>query len=129
MQDNKTIARELCARFTAGDVDGVLELMTDDVRWLIPGSGPSAGEYDKTRLCALFRRMYARLPHGLSMRMLDAIAEGDRLSFEAESSGDLSNGRQYRQRYHFALQLQDGKIARAREYLDTQHVQDVWFQP
>lgn len=127
MQDPKAIATELCARFTAGDVDAVLALLTDDVSWYIPGSNPSAGDYDKSRLGEMLRRMYAFLPQGLSMQVVHAIAEGDWLAFEAQSSADLRNGRKYRQRYHFALQLRDGKIARAREYLDTQHVQEVWF--
>jgi ketosteroid isomerase-like protein len=57
------------------------------------------------------------------------IAEGDKVAIEAESSGDLKNGRKYRQRYHFKLELRDGKISAVREYLDTHHVWDVWVRP
>jgi len=57
------------------------------------------------------------------------IAEGDKVAAEVQSSGDLQNGRQYRQQYHFVLEFRDGKIAAVREYLDTQHAYEVWIRP
>ena len=47
---------------------------------------------------------------------------------KVESSGDLWNGRQYRQDYHFRIRFRDGKIASVHEYLDTQHTFDVWLK-
>jgi uncharacterized protein len=57
------------------------------------------------------------------------IAEEDQVAVEVESSGDLCNGRKYRQQYDFAITLHDGKIALVHEYLDTQHSFDVWLCP
>lgn len=132
MNDSKQIAHDLFARFTAADLDGVLDLMTDDVTWRIPGNPeliPTAGDYDRKRLRRLFDRMYSQLTDGLQMTVIDSIADGDRVAVEVESRGDLRNGRQYRQKYHFAITIRDGKIARVHEYLDTMHVHDVWFRP
>ncbi len=132
MDDNKQVVTELFARFSAGDIEGVLALMTDDVTWRLPGKSellPSAGVYDKERLRRLFQRMYALLEHGLQMKVVGMIAEGDRVAAEVESSGDLKNGRKYRQQYHFWIAVWDGKIAVVREYLDTQHAHDVWIRP
>ncbi len=67
-EQNKRLADELFARFTASDIDGVLALMADDVTWRIPGKPeltPAAGVYDKDRLRRLFQRMLAQLNHGL----------------------------------------------------------------
>ncbi|HKA88309.1 MAG TPA: nuclear transport factor 2 family protein [Haliangiales bacterium] len=128
---NKEIAAELFARFSAGDIAGVLDLMTDDVTWRIPGKPeltPVAGPYDKDRLRRLFHRMLSQLKDGLKMTVLGAVAEGDRAAVEVESSGDLHNGRQYRQQYHFLMTFRDGKIATVREYLDTHHAHDVWIR-
>jgi uncharacterized protein len=72
--------------------------MSDDCTWLIPG-----------------------------MTVTSVIAEGDRLAVEVQSQGDLKNGRRYRQQYHFAIELRDGRICAVREYLDTQHAYDVWL--
>lgn len=131
-QANKEIAAELFARFTRSDIPGVLELMTDDAVWRIPGKkelSPPAGDYGKERIGRLFNRMLSQLETGLRMTVLGSIAEGDSVAVEVESSGNLKNGRQYRQQYHFLIAFRDGKISAVREYLDTQHAWDVWMRP
>ncbi len=132
MTQNKQIAADLFARFTASDIDGVLALMADDVTWRLPGKpelSRAAGVYDKERLGQLFRRMVAALEDGLKMTVVGSIAEGDDVAVEVESSGELKNGRSYRQQYHFLITVRDGKIASVREYLDTHHAWDVWMKP
>ncbi len=132
LERNKQVVAELFARFSAGDIPGVLALMTDEVTWRIPGKPeltPVAGSFDKARLGRLFQRMIDQLESGLKMTVLGSVAEGDRVAVEVESSGDLRNGRKYRQQYHFAITLRDGKIASVREYLDTHHAYDVWMRP
>ena len=129
-EENKQVARELFARFNASDIPGVLALMTDDCTWLIPGKRErmrTAGLYPKERIAKLFHAMLDGLCDGLKMTVKNAIAEGDQVAVEVESEGDLKNGRQYRQQYHFAMRFRDGKICAVREYLDTQHAYDVWL--
>jgi ketosteroid isomerase-like protein len=129
---NKQIAAALFERFSGGDITGVLALMTDDVTWRVPGKpelSPVAGSYGKERLRRLFNRMLAQLDNGLKMTVLGSVSEGDQVAVEVESSGDLRNGRQYRQQYHFLIGFRDGKIAVVREYLDTHHAFDVWIRP
>lgn len=130
--DHKALVTELFKRFSASDIDGVFALMTDDVTWRLAGKPeltPVSGVYDKPRLRPLFDRMMAQLPNGMQLTVVDAIAEGDKVSAEVESKGDLRNGRQYRQQYHFAFTFRDGNIARVHEYLDTHHAFDVWLRP
>ena len=128
---NRATAQRLFDLFCASDIDGVLALMTDDATWRIPGKKeltPTAGVYTKERIGRLFRRMIEGLTTGLRMTVLSSIAEGDRVALEVVSSGDLKNGRQYRQEYHFLMEFRDGKISAVREYLDTQHAHDVWIR-
>jgi ketosteroid isomerase-like protein len=129
---NKEIAAELFARFTRSDIPGVLALMTDDVVWRIPGKpelSPAASDYGKERIGRLFNRMLSQLEAGLKMTVLGSIAEGESVAVEVESSGDLKNGRRYRQQYHFLLAFRDDRISAVREYLDTQHAFEVWMRP
>jgi len=129
-EQNKAIAREFFARFSASDLDGALATLTDDATWLIPGKRdrmPTAGLYTKERIARLFQAMLKQLEGGLQMTVLSAIGEGDRVAAEVESSGDLHDGRRYRQQYHFLLEFRDGRICAVREYLDTQHAHDVWI--
>ncbi len=129
---NKALAHEFFARFSASDLDRALATLADDATWLIPGQRdrmPTAVLYTKERIARLFHAMLKQLKDGLRMTVLSAVAEGDRVALEVESSGDLHNGRLYRQRYHFLLEFRDGKICAVREYLDTQHAHDVWIVP
>jgi uncharacterized protein len=129
---HKAIARQFFDRFTASDIDGALATMTDDATWWINGKAermPSAGRHDKAHIARLFRRMLERMPGGLAMQVKNVIAEGDQVALEVESSGDLIDGRLYRQSYHFLMAFRGGKIAAVREYLDTQHAFEVWFAP
>lgn len=131
-ESNKRVAAEMFQRFSAGDVEGVLALMADDATWHIPGKPaltPVAGAYGKERLRRLFGRMLEQLNDGLKMTVVGSVAEGDKVAVEVESSGDLRNGRKYRQQYHFLIAFRDGKIATVREYLDTHHAFDVWIRP
>lgn len=131
-EENKAVAFTFFERFTASDIEGALATMTEDSTWWISGKkerSPFAGLYPKDRIGRLFHRILAALKTGLEMKVISCIAEGDRAALEVVSSGDIKNGRQYRQEYHMLLTFRDGKIASVREYLDTQHANDVWTAP
>jgi uncharacterized protein len=131
-EENKSVAFKFFERFTASDIEGALDTMTDDATWWIPGKkecSPSAGLYPKDKIGRLFHRMINALKGGLKMTVVSCIAEGDHVALEVVSAGDLKNGRQYRQEYHMLLKFRHGKIMSVREYLDTQHANDVWAAP
>lgn len=129
---NKVIALKLFERLTASDIEGVLDTMADDATWWISGKkerSPAAGLYPKDKIGRLFHRMVGALQSSMAMTVLSCIAEGDRVALEVVSAGDLKNGRQYRQEYHMLLTFREGKIVSVREYLDTQHANDIWVAP
>lgn len=131
-EENKAAAFTFFERFTASDIEGALDTMTEDATWWIPGKterSPSAGLYPKDRIGRLFGRMIGALESGLKMTVVSCIAEGDSVALEVVSAGDLKNGRKYRQEYHMLLKFRRGKIMSVREYLDTQHANDVWATP
>jgi ketosteroid isomerase-like protein len=131
-EENKLVARRFFERFTASDIEGALNTMTDDATWWIPGKkerSPSAGLYSKEKIGRLFNRMVSALDSGLKMTVVSCIGEGDHVALEVISEGDLRNGRRYRQEYHMLLKFRDGRIESVREYLDTQHANDVWVAP
>jgi ketosteroid isomerase-like protein len=132
IEENKKLASEFFARFSANDISGALDTMTDNATWWIagkPGQLPAAGLHSKEQLAGLFHRMAGQLKDGLKMTAKCLVAEGDKVAVEVESYGELQNGRVYKQEYHILLTIRDGKISAVREYLDTQHVFAIWFQP
>ena len=132
IEHNKQIASEFFSRFSANDIDGALDTMADDATWWIAGrlaSTPVAGTQSKTRIARIFYRMVEQTTDGLRMTVKSMTAEADRVALEMESYGKLKNGRIYQQEYHTLMVIRDGKISAVREYLDTQHVFEVWFKP
>jgi uncharacterized protein len=130
-QTNRGIAESFYQRFDANDIPGALDLMADDLSFWIAGRPeaiPSAGAHTKAEMADLFRRMTRRLKGGLRMTVKEVTAEGERVALEVESYGELLNGRVYQQEYHALMTIRDGKIASVREYMDTQHVHDVWYR-
>jgi ketosteroid isomerase-like protein len=129
-QDNKAIAQQFCERLSAADIPGTLALMTDDVNYWILGRQDilrSSGPHTKAQMERIFTIMHEQLKSGMKFTAKSLIAEGDELALEAESLGELKNGRIYNNQYCIRLKIRDGKIAEAREYLDTQHVHAVWY--
>src|SRR5260370_2867492 len=90
-EQNKQVAAELFARFSASDIDGVLALMTDDVAWRNPGKpdlSPAAGAYNKERLRRLFNRMVAQVNDRLKRTVASSHAQGDRRHLSGQASVD-----------------------------------------
>jgi hypothetical protein len=132
IERNKQIASEFFSRFGANDIEGALDTMADDATWWIPGrpaSTPVAGTQSKTQIARIFHRMVEQTTDGLRMTVKSMTAEADRVALEVESYGKLKNGRIYNQQYHTLMVIRGGKISAVREYLDTQHVFEVWFKP
>jgi ketosteroid isomerase-like protein len=128
---NEQLVKDFFARMGSGSMAAGFDMLADDVTWLAPGSPeqiPSAGSYDKARLRRMFERMESRLAAPYTIHVTQVIADGDRLAVEAEGGATLKDGREYRQRYHFAIECTAGQISKVREYLDTHHVFETWFR-
>jgi uncharacterized protein len=130
IEDNRRIALAFFERCDAGDIPAMLDLLAEDITyWLAgkPGSNATAGARTKGEMADIFRRMEAAMTGPLRMAVKGTVAEGDKVAVEAMSRGALRNGRVYEQEYHVLFTLRDGKIAAAREYLDTAHVNAIWY--
>ena len=79
-EQNKAVAFSFFERFSASDIAGALDTMTDDATWWIPGKkerSPAAGLYPKAKIGRLFNRMVDALESGLTMRGVSCLGEGD----------------------------------------------------
>ena len=131
IEQNKALALEFFARFSANDIPGVLDLLADDLSWWSAGKPelvPVTGLRDKKHIARVFNSMGEQLEQGLTMTVKGLTAEGDKVAAEVESFGHLRNGRVYNNEYHFLLTMRDGRIAAVKEYYDTHHVHATWFQ-
>jgi ketosteroid isomerase-like protein len=129
-EDNRRTAVAFFERYDAGDIPAVLDLLAEDMTyWLAgkPGSNATSGARTKAEMADIFGRMQAAMTGRLRLAVKGTVAEGDKVAVEAVSRGELRNGRVYEQEYHVLFTLRDGKIAAAREYMDTAHVNAIWY--
>lgn len=126
---NKQVAREYLEKIAAGDVEGVVDLFTDDGAIIVESHTLLPGE---TRGKEAIRGMISMLPQlfpetGLKILIDDVTAEDDRVAIRAHSDAKHVSGKDYKNRYHFLLYFRDGKIAASHEYLDSLYLTDVFF--
>jgi ketosteroid isomerase-like protein len=93
--------------------------MSDDVTWLIPGnmktSGVKRGKADVGR----FRRQNLDIFAELKREIVGLYADGGTVILEVAASGRLKNGKAYENAGCVVWEIENGKIQRVREYLDT----------
>ena len=129
IEENKHIVRKFLAKFAERDIEGLIDMLTDDVVWWISGKPellPQAGNKNKAQISAVFRGLGSKIPGGMEMRLKSLISEGDTVAAEVESYGEVDNGRIYNNDYHFLFKIRDGKIALAKEYMDSLHLKTVF---
>lgn len=122
IEQNKALVTEFWTAFSAGNIDATLAMLSDDATWWVGGTTALSGTYSKAEFAKLLGEVTGMLPQGIRVTPKLLTAEGDRVSVEAESYGEVNNGRVYQNVYHFMMVIRDGKICAVREYLDTEHV-------
>jgi len=129
---NKQVVKKLFAELAAGNLDGFFACLTPDATWRVmgkPDKFPLAGTRSMAEMRTLLGGVAEAMATPLVVTPVAFTAEGDRVTLEATSKADLKNGRAYRNEYHFAFELRDGKIASVKEYMDTIHAKEILVDP
>ena len=93
---NKQIVVRLFECISANNVDGVVDLVTDDCIWNGPGRTESfalGAPKNKQGIRELFEMIAALFPVGLLIKAKSFTCEGNRVAAEAASVGNATNGR------------------------------------
>lgn len=72
--------------------------------------------------------MKSWFPNGLNMKFDTVVAEGPYVAVQAVADTTTGKGKHYSNRYHFFIRFNGDRIAQAREYNDTNHVRETFFQ-
>ena len=124
MTDSKALALEFLATLQRQDFDAWREQMTEDATWtmMAPSIDPPALQ-GRDAIVGFFRAGdQVFVVGGPQMTIGRVVAEGDHVAIEASGTAPLHNGNTYDNRYHFAIDLRDGRVAAVREYMDSHHV-------
>jgi uncharacterized protein len=118
--DNLRIAQDF---FDAmGDLTRLRSLMTDDVEWIIPGTGwPLAGTHrGHDGIAALLQKASEQVETAFP-EPLRFVAQGDRVMAEGFATGLIkATNKRFEDYFVFAFTISDGKVSLIREYVDTQ---------
>jgi ketosteroid isomerase-like protein len=121
-QENVQIVKDFFSAMGRGDKQGLLALVAEDIEWIIPGKDwPLAGTH----------RGHAGLAEVLQKASVEVemtypeppefVAQGDRVLVVGVATGKIkATNRAFRDDWVFAITVQNGKVTKIREYIDTQ---------
>jgi ketosteroid isomerase-like protein len=122
VQENKQAVLEFCAHFKKAASADLLAALSEDATWWILGKPDlfsGAGTKSKADMERIWGNLFAHMQHGLEMRVIGMVAEGDKVAAEIRSHADLTDGRVYENQYHMLFTIRQGKIVEVKEYADT----------
>ena len=125
----KAVVTRFFAIFSSGDVDAILDALTENAVWWVSGrlEGMS-GSYDKASFGPLLRgAKEAYRGSGLTITPTGMIAEGNKVAVEAEGDATLKDGRRFTPHYHFLITVSGDNLLEVKEYMDTQHAKEIFF--
>jgi uncharacterized protein len=127
VEENKKIAAAFFENLSSGNGAAVMNALADTATWWLAGNFPQAGTKTKKEFAELVGSLGPKIDGPLTVKPTGVTAEGDRVAVEAESHAKMKNGKVYQNKYHFLLEIRDGKIQKVKEYLDTTHAEQVLF--
>lgn len=127
---NISKAGEFARIFSTGDVEAIVNALNPDATYWISGTIPGmSGSYSPKELGELLGGVTDAYKGGaLKITPVATTAQGDRVAVEAEGFAELLDGRIYKPTYHFLFRIQDGEIMEVKEYLDTHHAFETFYQ-
>jgi ketosteroid isomerase-like protein len=127
IEENKALVREYLRRMQAGEAT-VADLLADDVTWWAPHSSELGGTHrGKVAVLALMGKGVDLYQLPLRVIVEEMVAERDQVCVQLVVEAKTAAGRPYRNDYHFAFRVRDGRIAAVREYLDTKYASELLF--
>ncbi len=126
LEANKAIVLAFWKAFSESRFADALGLLTDNATWRVMGRTNISKTYDKAEFSRLVYGIADSTVQGIQVTGTLLTAEGDRVAMEADSFGPMKSGKVYQNQYHFLHILRNGKIETVREYLDTEHVTEIF---
>lgn len=119
-QANVQTVKDFFAAVGRGDQRGLRTLSDDDIEWIIPGADwPLAGTHRGHAGLADLLHMSSELETSFP-EPPEFIAQGDRVLMIGFSRGKVkATNRTFQDHFVFAITVQNGKVTKIREYIDT----------
>ena len=128
IEDNKKVIEKYFEAMNNQDNAAILQLLAKDFVFKGMGRHPDWMRYEwgAEPFADAPRDMSTKMNKPIKMRLLGMIAEGDKVAVQADSYGEMKNGKIYDNAYHFVITFQNGKIKEVLEYCCTYTVFSVF---
>jgi uncharacterized protein len=131
---NKQLVIDAWREFATRDPDRVRAVFTPDAEWLAPARNATALALDGTHHLVGRDRIVQFLTSEFGTVFVSDVtidfrgvyADGDTVIVEERMRATLANGSHYDNDYCFIFEMDDGRIRRVREYMDTKRGAE-WF--
>ncbi|MEH1928907.1 nuclear transport factor 2 family protein [Nostoc sp.] len=122
IEENVQTVKGFFAAIGSGDKQGLLALVAEDIEWIIPGEDwPLAGTHrGHAELAAVLQKASEEIEMTYP-EPLEFVAQGDRVLVVGVATGKIrATNRAFKDDWVFAITVQNGKVTKIREYIDTQ---------
>jgi ketosteroid isomerase-like protein len=122
IEENVQVVKDFFAAIGSGDKQALLGLVAEDIEWIIPGEDwPLAGTH---RGHAGLADVLQKASETIEMTYPEPpefVAQGDRVLALGVATGKIkATDKTFRDDWVFDITVRKGKLARIREYIDTQ---------
>ena len=129
-EENVRIVQEAYAAFGRGDIPAVLNLLTGDVEWVVPGPPDRLPHVGTFRGREDVERFFALLGQAVEHEQFeprDFVAGGQGVvALGSERARARATGRSYENEWAMVFVLREGRIAKLRVYEDTAALVDAF---
>ena len=121
LEENKKLVNEFIVAMQNSNVEKLKTMITNDFSWWIIGKPEylvTAGEHDTDYFLGFFKGTEL-FPEGPEFKVVSMIAEDNKVATEATFKAKTAMGTFYENTYHFLFIIENGKVKRMKEYMDT----------
>lgn len=122
-QENERVVRDAYAAFQRADIPGLLEILSDDIDWWIPGSPeqiPGSGRIRGREAVGGFFVTLDESQEFTHFEPQEFISQGDRVVVSGNYKGRTRPaGREFDIDWLHVFTVRDGRVTAFREYFDT----------
>jgi ketosteroid isomerase-like protein len=127
-EQNKSIVNKAYSNFKNGNINGILDLLADDVSWTLPEMEgvPFAGSRTGRDSVGEFFQSVVSTQESLTFEPRELIAEGDTVVALGSYQWRVkSNSREFGGDFAHVFTIRDGKVVAFHEYMDTAACRDA----
>ena len=127
-EQNKSVVNQAYSNFKTGNINGILELLADDVNWTLPQMEgvPFAGTRTGRDSVGDFFQSVNSTQESLRFEPRELIAEGDKVVALGSYQWRVkSNSREFGGDFAHVFTIRVGKVVAFNEYMDTAACRDA----